>query len=350
MGSPLGPKMANSFMSYYEEIWLNDCPEGFKPTYHRRYIDDIIVLFKDKSHLFFFQEYLNSKHPNIKFTSEEENNGTLPFLDVLVKRENGSFSTSVYRKDTFSGVYTNFSSFLDKSYKIGLVLTLLYRSYTICSTYFSFHLEIIKLKDILLKNSYPLFVIDKCIRQFLLKTFKKKEITAQNEKKEVTISLPFLGKISKDLKNSLLNIFRITAPHISVRVVFVSNLRLKNCFSFKDKIPNELKSLLLYLFTCGSCKAVYPGKTKRHYKIRINEHLGLSYKTEKLYKYVETTATSVRQHCHHTGHAHSIDNFKIVGHARNNFLLMIKESILLYRTGDCLNKAERSVPLHLFTG
>ena len=79
MGSPLGPRLANMFMSEHEEIWLNNCPTTFKPVYYRRYIDDIIVLFKDKSHLALFQEYLNGQHPNIKFTSEEENNDTLPF-------------------------------------------------------------------------------------------------------------------------------------------------------------------------------------------------------------------------------------------------------------------------------
>ena len=165
----------------------------------------------------------------------------------------------------------------------------------------------------------------------------------------MTISLPFIGKLSKDIKKSLLSIFEKTAPHIKLKVMFVSNVRMKNCFSFKDKIPNDLQSLILYLFTCDSCKAVYPGKTKRHYKIRLYEHLGLSYKTEKPSKYVMSTATAVRQHCTECNHKNSIDSFKIIGRARNDFFLKIKESILLYRTGACLNKAERSVPLQLFT-
>ena len=41
MGSPLGPSLANAFLSYYEKNWLNNCPQGFKPVFYRRYVDDI---------------------------------------------------------------------------------------------------------------------------------------------------------------------------------------------------------------------------------------------------------------------------------------------------------------------
>ena len=48
---------------------------------------------------------MNSRHPNMKFTSELEENDILPFLDIKVIRLNDMFVTSVYRKPTFSGVY-----------------------------------------------------------------------------------------------------------------------------------------------------------------------------------------------------------------------------------------------------
>ena len=46
MDSPLGPSLANAFLCFHEQIWLNECPEGFKPVYYRRYVDDIFVLFR----------------------------------------------------------------------------------------------------------------------------------------------------------------------------------------------------------------------------------------------------------------------------------------------------------------
>ena len=51
MGSPLRPTMANIFLSFYEMKWLEQCPNEFKPVFHRRYVDDIFVLFESAEHL-----------------------------------------------------------------------------------------------------------------------------------------------------------------------------------------------------------------------------------------------------------------------------------------------------------
>ena len=47
-----------------------------------------------------------------KFTSEKEVNGSLPFSDVLISRNKKGFTTTVYHKPKFSGVYSNFNSFI----------------------------------------------------------------------------------------------------------------------------------------------------------------------------------------------------------------------------------------------
>ena len=73
-------------LSHYEQVWLDDCPDEFKPVYYKRYVDDIFVLFRSPHHLEKFNEYLDTKYANIKFTSKEEVNGSLPFLDVLISR------------------------------------------------------------------------------------------------------------------------------------------------------------------------------------------------------------------------------------------------------------------------
>ena len=127
MGSPLGPALANIFLCYHKSNWLKDCPKNFKPIYYKRYVDDIFVLFKKPEHANFFLEYINKKHKNIKFSIETELNGSLSFLDVKIFRENEKFVTSVFRKHTFSGVYTNFISLIPLEYKFGLVHTLLTR-------------------------------------------------------------------------------------------------------------------------------------------------------------------------------------------------------------------------------
>ena len=49
---------------------------------------------------------MNLKHRNIKFTFETENFNNFSFLDVKITRQSKRFVTSIFRKATFSGVFT----------------------------------------------------------------------------------------------------------------------------------------------------------------------------------------------------------------------------------------------------
>jgi hypothetical protein len=82
MGSPVGPLFANIFLSFHEKSWLADGPSNFKPLFYRRYVDDCFLIFQPRDHVLPFLSYLNSKHPNIQFTHELENNSSLSFLDI----------------------------------------------------------------------------------------------------------------------------------------------------------------------------------------------------------------------------------------------------------------------------
>ena len=151
-------------------------PLDILPKVFKRYVDDIFEMFLCQSHLKDFVNYMNTKHPNIKFTSEFEENDSFFFLDVKTTRRNNQLVTSVFRKATFNGVFTNFKSFMPVAYKYGLVYTLLHRSFSICSSYEKFHEEIKLLKDIFKKNEYPQLFIDKCIKNILSKLFIPKRI------------------------------------------------------------------------------------------------------------------------------------------------------------------------------
>ena len=77
MGSPLGPILANIFLSTHEKNWLNKCPIKFKPSFYRRYVTYIFVLFESSESVDLFREYMSSKHQNINFTVKKENVGSL---------------------------------------------------------------------------------------------------------------------------------------------------------------------------------------------------------------------------------------------------------------------------------
>ena len=65
------------------------------------HVNKLIIIDPGES----FNNTLNSVHPRLKFTREEENDSSIAFLDLFITRhENGSLSTKIYRKPTNTNV------------------------------------------------------------------------------------------------------------------------------------------------------------------------------------------------------------------------------------------------------
>ena len=352
MGSPLGPTLANVFLCFWEEIWLEKCPKQFRPLYYRRYVDDTFLLFASESHVKKFLRYLNSRHDNMNFTFETEVDNKLPFLDVLVCRDSSGFTTSLYRKPTFSGLYTNFNSFISEKYKTGLIYCLLFRIFTLTVDWTKFHEEVKFLSDTFRKNQYPQHFFDRCVKMFLDRKLNP-DIGAEIEKEELTVSLPFVGKYSNDLKKKLKALASTyLQSKFKINVVWSSSRKIRSFFTLKERLPLHLRSKILYRFTCDGCNSIYIGKSKRHFLVRAFEHLGKSYKTGKGYTYNPKfkNNTAVWTHLNHSkGCSATLDSFELIGSARNDFFLKIKESLLIKKIKPTLlNPNGQSIPLYLF--
>jgi len=284
MGSPLAPVLANMFLCHYEEKWLNECPAEFKPLLYKRYVDDTFLLFRDPVHIPSFLEYLNNKHLNIKFTSEIEINNTIPFLDIFITKESTTqtkFTTSVYRKKTFTGLTTKFDSCIPNIYKLNLISTLFNRAYNICSTYENLHKEIENISKILTSNNFPKPLIDKHIGKRLTLIRKEKNQPQQSvEKAKVFIPLYYIGPHSLMIKKTLDTLLRKFYPQINARIIFRTKRKLANFFQYKDSVEDVLRSMVVYMHTCPSCQRRYVGSTSRQLLIRIREHQGVSHRTK----------------------------------------------------------------------
>ena len=99
-------------------------------------------------------------------------------------------------------------------------------------------------------------------------------------------------------------------------------------------------------FTCGRCNATYYGETRRHFKVRVGEHSGISPLTNKRSKSRKSAA--VKEHMLICDQPVSFDDFKVLASSNSEFHLEIKESLLISRDQPVLNKNEASLPLHLF--
>ena len=155
----LCPSMKNS--------WLHNCPSAFKPLLCRRYVDDCFLLFKSFDHVPLFLYYLNHHNSNISFTSELEKDSKLHFLDIEISRSNGKFLTSVYRKLTFTGLFTHFHSFIPLAYKRSLVSCLIHRIFNLCSNYKNFHAQLQVVRKLFNMNGFPSHMFDQLVRRVI---------------------------------------------------------------------------------------------------------------------------------------------------------------------------------------
>ena len=132
MDCRLGPTFANYFMDWLEKRNFVKL-KRLCVIFYKRYVDDTFVILKSIHCANQVLDFLNTLHPNIKFTTEKEKDGCIPFLDVLVKRKGDRLITEMYRKPTFTGVYLHWDSLTSRKYKIGLIKCLLNRIRRICS-------------------------------------------------------------------------------------------------------------------------------------------------------------------------------------------------------------------------
>ena len=173
---------------------------------------------------------------------------------------NQNLTLQTYHKLTYTRLLLNFKSFTSFLYKISLIKCLIDRSFKICNNWKSFHNDIENIKSNLIKNAYPPFLIDKVIKKY----FDYKFSTNQNQFKDTSdvhyFKLPYIGKLSHHIKNNLSKLCKESCKeNFNIKLVF-NSFKIKNYFSYKDPIPDDLKSFLVYKFTCASCSSSYIGE------------------------------------------------------------------------------------------
>ena len=297
MGSPLGPVLANIFMCHFEEKWVMS--GQVCPSFWYRYVDDTFTMFENKDTANGILQYLNSRHNSTKFTIEFEQDNEIPFLDILVKRcPNNTFVTSIYRKKTFTGLYTKWVSFTPRKYKINLIRTLTYRCYRICSSASLLQSALGDLRKLLLQNGYPQGIITYNVNDLLNRNRNKPRSPVSTvPKKDIIILLPYLGlqsnQISQRLKSCVYNFYSF----VNLKIIFQNNCRTKSFFPNNDRLNRSQKSKVIYEASSWDCNDFYIGKTKRRLHDRKTEHFKALVKndhTSAIADHVTTTGYNIK--------------------------------------------------------
>ena len=194
-GLPLSPTLANLFLATVETK-LRAQNLNCSTKLCARYVDDIFTVFEEEKLCSEFRNVLNHRHKNLKFTMEKST-GPFPFLDLQININQNTLVTRIWRKLTHTGVLLNFNTVCPEQWKTGLILCLLKRANTICSTNNIFWTEVKNLWHMFHAKDYPNWFFDKCVKKFLkIKAPRLKHKENVNEE-NLFFSVPYFGKSSQ---------------------------------------------------------------------------------------------------------------------------------------------------------
>ena len=127
MGSPISPIVANLYMENFEEKAIS---KALHPFYlWKRFVDDTFTIIESSQRRAFL-DHINSIDQHIQFTCEEQReDGSIPFFDILVMpNEDGSLSSTVYRKPMHTDLYLHWDSHHTLPSKYSVIGTLHHRA------------------------------------------------------------------------------------------------------------------------------------------------------------------------------------------------------------------------------
>ena len=194
------------------------------------------------------------------------------------------------------------------------------RSFKICKTWNCFHDDIESIISNLIKNANPPFLIDKIIKKYLSYKFSSNQNQLKDTYDVHYFKQPYIDNLLHHIKNKLSKHCKeFCKENFNIKLAFTS-FKVKNYFSYKDPIFDDLKSFLIYRFTCASGSSSYIGETCHHFKTRIEEHIR---KDNKLHfvKHLHSTATCFD--------SNNYLSFKIIDKASSKFDLKIKETLYI---------------------
>lgn len=148
-----------------------------------------------------FVNYLDKQHKNINFPFVSKGVSFSP-LGVTISREKDKFTTSVLRKDAFSGAYTNFSSFIALKYKFTLISRFYIR--TTASDFSKFHFDVGAVqKKHFYRIAYRRKFVEKYISKFPNNIYVERGVAATVPRLEFRIVLSYSGGIFSITKKRL---------------------------------------------------------------------------------------------------------------------------------------------------
>ena len=198
------------------------------------------------------------------------------------------------------------------------------------------------MKAIFYKNGYPGNYFDKLTNEYLQKQKTLKEQIGNTYEENQTentenrgneyykrpyLKVPFIGKASILYAKRIQKLIK-KEKNKETRVGYETT-KIQDSFQLKDKNPTEIRSKVVYQFTCpGDQDVQYIGFTKRSLRERYLEH--------------KKQDSAIRDHADKCEYCNkkgiSLDDFKVIKHCRTRTEAMINEAMLIKKRNPSLNR------------
>ena len=106
------------------------------------------------------------------------------------------------------------------------------------------------LKGILYEDSYPRDFVDKHIKKILDKVLTQKVVVSTLPKKHLMIVLPYLGKLSLQIRTRINRVMKNILPHCNFRIAFQSKCKLINLSAVAAMPPIMAKLSVILKSEC----------------------------------------------------------------------------------------------------
>lgn len=296
-GLPMGSSLSGTLAGFVVDDLLDLALETLKPQMLYKYVDDMFIIDTEENIKKLFN-HINTLHQTLKFTIEIESNNQLPFLDMLVIRENNTLSFDWYQKPIASGRILNWHS--SHPYRMKLNIGISFANRVLTLSHGKFHNKNEKIiKELLHKNNFPPNIIKRIIIKSKhsieknSKSISNSNIETKNNKYR---SFPYVPGLSDSLQKRF-DEFKTDFKFGLKPMSQLSSLVFTNT---KSKITRENIGKVYKINCMGNpyknepCEASYIGETKRGPKIedsktniRIKEH------TRDLTKALEARKTEI---------------------------------------------------------
>ena len=328
MGSPLGPLLANIFLSQY------DGELASHSKVYLRYVDDI-VRDMPVGGLDYLLPFANTIHNKLKFTAElEDPEQGLAFLDMRLKVRDGRIHISWYTKKTDTGVLLNYNACCPRVYKSGIVTGAIHRIFNATNSWAAFSDGINAVQQMLRDNQYPAGMVRKLTNSALSNILQPSGRIAQEPKSSEqnepppSLKLEYRGPDTDKLATKL-------KKATEKCNIYFTTCKLRNMLpSLKSRIPVNIRSSVVYSICCPTCSGAYIGQTVRHLSTRIKEHARKGSPVSEHFRACDAVVT--------------MGDVELLDSSRHTRTLMALEAIYIRRKKPSLNTRDeyRSRRLH----